>query len=66
VLTPAGAGESYQLPLDGRAVLNGTETSFSVDPETLVETLQATSLPVVFDGEFHWSGDLAARLDADF
>jgi hypothetical protein len=66
VLTPAGAGESYQLPFDGRAVLNGTETSFSVDPETLVETLQATSLPVVFDGEFHWSGDLAARLDADF
>ena len=66
VLTPTGAGESYQLPFEGRTVLNGTETSFSVDPETLVETLRATSLPAVFEGEFHWSGDLAARLDASF
>jgi len=66
VLTPQGAGESYRLPFDGRAALNGTEADLTVDTETLLETLRANSLPVVYEGEFHWSGDLAAKLDADF
>jgi len=66
VVTPQGAGESYQLPFDGETALNGTQTELSVSLDTLVETLEANSLPVIFDGEFHWSGDLAARIDADF
>ena len=66
VITPQGAGENYTLPVTGCGALNGTETAFSVSADTLVETLEANSLPVIFDGEFHWSGDLAARLAADF
>jgi hypothetical protein len=66
VITPSGAGESYQLPFDGQRVLNGTETELAVSTDRLVETLASHSMPVIFDGEFHWSGDLAARLDAGF
>ena len=66
VLTPQGAGGSYRLPFADRAALNGTATDLTVDAETLIETLRANSLPVIFDGEFHWSGDLAVRLDAGF
>ncbi|MDS0258881.1 CHAT domain-containing protein [Haloarcula sp. S1CR25-12] len=66
VMTPQGAGESYDLPFDGQMALNGTETELSVSAETLVETLESASLPVIFEGEFHWSEDLAARLDPNF
>jgi hypothetical protein len=66
VITPQGAGESYRLPFDGRVALNGTETELTVSGDELVETLEANSLPVIFEGDFHWSGDLAARLSADF
>jgi len=66
VMTPQGAGESYTLPFDDRVVLNGTETELTVSTDTLVETLETNSLPVIFEGEFHWSEDLAARLVTSF
>jgi len=66
VVTPQGAGESYQLPFEGETALNGTQTDVSVPTDTVIETLEANSYPVIYNGEFHWSGDLAAKLDADF
>ncbi len=66
VMTPQGAGESYDLPVDGEMALNGTATDHTVSAATLVETLESNSLPVIFEGDFHWSEDLAARLDPDF
>ena len=66
VMTPQGAGESYGLPVDGAVALNGTATEYTVSAATLVDTLESNSLPVIFDGDFHWSEDLAARLDPDF
>jgi len=66
VMTPQGAGESYTMPFDGEMALNGTETKHSVSAETLVETLKSNSVPVIFDGDFHWSEDLAARLNPNF
>ena len=66
VMTPQGAGESFDLPVDGEVALNGTVTEHTVSAATLVDTLESNSLPVIFDGDFHWSEDLAARLDPDF
>ncbi|WP_324662345.1 CHAT domain-containing protein [Haloarcula sediminis] len=66
VMTPQGAGASYDLPIDGKTALNGTATEYTVSAATLVDTLESHSLPVIFEGDFHWSGDLAARLDPEF
>jgi len=66
VMTPQGAGESYDLPIDGAVALNGTATEHTVSAATLLDTLESNSLPVIFEGEFHWSEDLAARLDPEF
>jgi hypothetical protein len=63
VITPQGAGASYQAPFDGQSILNGTAREISVSAGELAETLESHSMPVIFDGEFHWSEDLAARLD---
>ena len=65
VMTPQGAGESYDLPVDGGTALNGTATEHTVSAATLVETLESNSLPIIFEGNFHWSEDLAAKLDSD-
>ena len=66
VVTPQSAGDSYRLPCGDELALNGTQREFSVGTDRLIEALEANSLPVVFEGEFHWSEDLAAQLDADF
>lgn len=66
VLSPERPGESYQLPFDDSTALNGERTTHSLGTHELVETLGQLSLPVIYDGEFHWSDDLAARLQADF
>jgi hypothetical protein len=64
VITPSGAGASYQVPFDGESILNGTTRNIGVSADQLIETLETHSMPVIFDGEFHWSEDLAARLAA--
>ncbi|MDS0283286.1 hypothetical protein [Haloarcula onubensis] len=66
VMTPQGAGESYDLPVDDGMALNGTATEYTVSAATLVDTLESNSLPVIFEGDFHWSEDLAARLNPGF
>jgi hypothetical protein len=66
VVSPERPGESYRLPFDDSAALNGEQTSHSLSRSELVDALNRTSLPVIYDGEFHWSDDLAPRLAADF
>jgi len=64
--SPERPGESYRLPFDDSAALNGEQTSHSLNRAELVDILGSLSLPVIYDGEFHWSDDLAARLRTDF
>ena len=66
VVAPERPGESYRLPFDDSAALNGEQTSHSLDTGELADALSQTSLPVIYDGEFHWSDDLAARLRTGF
>ena len=66
VITPKGAGKSYHLPFEDHVALNGTKTDVSVSTSTLIETLETHSVPVIYEGEFHWSDDLAARLASGF
>jgi len=66
VVTAQGAGENYWLPFGDRETLNGRRTELSMTQEELVDILSTTSMPVIYDGEFHWSDDLAARLDTGF
>ncbi|MDS0276370.1 hypothetical protein NDI85_00945 [Halomicroarcula sp. S1AR25-4] len=63
VVTPR-AGDGYALPFDGEVALNGRRTEKTVTEETLVDTLESVSVPVIFDGGFHWSRTLATRLRA--
>ncbi|EMA13433.1 hypothetical protein [Haloarcula marismortui] len=66
VVSPERPGESYRLPFDDSAALNGEQTSHSLGATELADALGQTSLPVIYDGEFHWSDDLAARLRTGF
>lgn len=66
VVAPERPGESYRLPFDDSAALNGEQTSHSLGAAELADALGQTSMPVVYDGELHWSDDLAARLRTDF
>ncbi|MDS0221634.1 hypothetical protein NDI54_09755 [Haloarcula sp. S1AR25-5A] len=66
VVSPERPGESYRLPFDDSSALNGEQTSHSLRRAELVDALNQTSLPVIYDGEFYWSDDLAARLATDF
>ncbi|WP_254271396.1 hypothetical protein [Haloarcula marina] len=61
VVTPR-AGESYSLPFGDASALNGRQAEFTMDEAELVRSLAATTVPVVFEGEFHWSSALASRL----
>ncbi|WP_336339210.1 hypothetical protein [Haloarcula brevis] len=66
VVAPERPGERFRLPFEDSTALNGEQTSHSLDAAELAEALAQTSLPVIYDGEFHWSDDLAARLRTDF
>ena len=66
VVAPERPGESFPLPFDDSTALNGERTSHSLGVAELAEALARTSLPVIYDGEFYWSDDLAARLRTDF
>lgn len=66
VVSPERPGESYRLPFGDGAVLNGEQTTHTLERDELAAALSGTSLPVIYDGEFHWSDDLAARLQSGF
>ncbi|WP_276271899.1 hypothetical protein [Haloarcula litorea] len=57
------AGERHRLPFEGEVALNGRRRELSVSREAAVEALGSVSVPVIYDGEFHWSDDLVSRLD---
>jgi hypothetical protein len=64
VVSPRRAGERYQLPFDGRTeAINGRTREYTVTTDELADVLTERSLPVIYDGEFHWSGELADSLE---
>ena len=63
VVTPRSAGGNYRVPFADEQTLNGTKRTFTVDAERLPGELRAASFPIIFDGEFYWSDDLAAHLE---
>ena len=55
-------GRRYECPFDGDARLYGRTVETTVQADELASILDGTSLPVVYDGAFHWSNDLANRV----
>jgi len=62
VLTAQSNGERYRLPFDDVRALNGRTTDATLSAAELRSALADTSLPVIFEGDVHWSGELADRL----
>ncbi|MEA5407461.1 hypothetical protein VB773_07690 [Haloarculaceae archaeon H-GB2-1] len=62
VLAASTYGESYSTPFDDTTRLHGKSSQGVLDGDELVELLEATSLPVIYENEFHWSDELAAKL----
>jgi hypothetical protein len=57
-------GAFYQVNIGGsvRSHLCGNQSSYEMDRSTLVEYLGRTSSPVLYEGEFYWSTELAREL----
>jgi len=67
VYSAASNGGYYQVNIGSgneRSHLYGNRSSYELDRDQLVEYLERSSDPVVFDGEFYWSTALAAELKA--
>jgi len=62
MLTAQSNGDRYDLPFDGREILNGDSLEISVSAAELEGVLDSTSLPVIYDGDFHWSEELVGTL----
>ena len=62
VLTTDGKGQRYDCPFDGTPRLCGDPTERTVSAATLRRAFDGRTLPVIYDGELHWSDDLAPRL----
>jgi hypothetical protein len=60
------AGGTYRLPSGGddRAYPYGVNADFELARAELVALLGSVTVPVIHDGEFHWSTELAERLEA--
>ena len=61
-LATTTSGRRYDSPFSDDRHLCGQTTEQTVSPGRLESILEATSLPVIYNGTFHWSRDLAARL----
>ncbi|WP_136715606.1 hypothetical protein [Halorientalis salina] len=55
-------GDSYRPPVSDDALLHGTATETVLDTDELLDVLRQQALPVIYDSEFHWSAELAAKL----
>ncbi|MFB6143211.1 MAG: hypothetical protein ABEJ30_07705 [Halorientalis sp.] len=55
-------GDTYRPPGSDDSYLHGTETSRQLPRDALVSTLRGRAFPVIYDGEFHWSRELADAL----
>ena len=58
-------GHAVDPPLAGPPALNGDEAVQVCPREELVEVLDADSMPVIFDGELHWSEDLVREFGGE-
>ena len=65
VFSPAAHGGYYQpyLPGNEQSHLIGQKTSHRLDRETLDDFLERADVPIVYDGDIHWSGTLLETLD---
>jgi hypothetical protein len=65
--SPRVAGGWYDPPagVDGPARLYGSEGDITLAREELVSVLADSDIPVVFDGDIHWSDELAERFSSD-
>jgi hypothetical protein len=58
-------GGTYRPPVeDDRAYLQGVNADLELAREELLALCRGSPLPVIHDGDFHWSTDLADRLDS--
>ncbi len=57
-------GAYYHPYVEGNeySYLCGNESEFALDPPQVVEFLRRAEMPVIYDGDFYWSDDLAATL----
>ena len=62
VSSTRAAGASYTDPVTGDTRLYGAGERVAVDREQLVSLLERRLVPVVFEGDLHWSDRLAAQL----
>jgi len=62
MLTAQSNGDRYDLPFDGREILNGDSLETNVSASELESVLSSMSLPVIYDGDFHWSEELVGAL----
>lgn len=62
MLTAQSNGDRYDLPFEGREILNGDSLEMTVSSTELERVLSSLSLPVIYDGDFHWSEELVEKL----
>lgn len=55
-------GASYRLPFADAPALNGSRTERHLSADELRKALARTSVPVIYDGDLHWSGDVLEQL----
>jgi hypothetical protein len=64
-LTGRRNGTTFRPPFGDERVLHGDAARTTLDRESLRAVLSDASLPVIYENEFYWSDDLAARLTED-
>ena len=59
-------GGTYHPPAaeDDRTHLQGVNADVELERAELLSVLRDSPLPVIYDGDFHWSIELADRLDS--
>jgi len=62
MLTAQSNGDRYDLPFDGREILNGDKFDTRVSAAELERVLSSMSLPVIYEGDFHWSEEFVETL----
>jgi len=62
MLTAKSNGDRYDLPFDGREILNGDRLDTTVSAAKLERVLGSMSLPVIYEGDFHWSEEFVETL----
>ncbi|PSP73969.1 hypothetical protein BRC86_07755 [Halobacteriales archaeon QS_3_64_16] len=66
VASTSTTGGTYRPPVaeDDRTYLQGVNADIELARAELLSVLRGSPLPVIYDGDFHWSTELADRLDS--